>query len=267
MHRSRSSSSSKSPTELSVSPRPAATVLLLRDGPGGIETFLLRRATTMAFAPRMHVYPGGRVDDCDYAARVTYTASDERIEQLARRASADVRGLSALYACAVREVQEEVGILLAHTDDQGHLQIDPDQMPLVDHWVTPEVERMRYDVRFFVAVVPQDQVAALTTTEADGAFWVRAEEALQARRAGDMAMLPPTEATLGYLTRFTEAEQVVADARTRPVVPLLPRRIVDEDGSVRWAMVHDRTGEVLIERIDRPHTSETDGLSFPEHLQ
>ena len=250
-----------------MSPRPAATVLLLRDGAQGIETFLMRRATTMAFAPRMHVYPGGRVDDCDYAARVVYSVDDERVEQLARRASADVRGLSALYACAVREIHEEVGIHLAQTDERGRLVIDPDEIPLVDHWVTPEVERMRYDVRFFVAVVPHDQDAALTTTEADGAFWIRPDEALTSRRGGDMAMLPPTEATLGYLTRFASSEEVVADARTRPVVPLLPRRIIDEDGSVRWAMVHDRTGEVLVERIDRPHTSETDGLSFPEHLQ
>jgi hypothetical protein len=128
------------------------------------------------------------------------------------------------------------------------------------------MEPKRYDVRFFVAVVPDGQDAVLSTTEADGAFWIAPAAALAARAAGDMAMLPPTEATLRYLTTFTRASEVLVDAARRPVVPLLPRRLVDADGSARWVMVHDRTGEILVEDIDAPHTRETDGLSFPKHL-
>jgi 8-oxo-dGTP pyrophosphatase MutT (NUDIX family) len=246
--------------------RPASTVILLRDGAEGIETFLMRRATTMAFAPRMHVYPGGRVDPSDYAAPIDFGVSDAQVDALAERASTDAAGLVALYSCAIREIEEEVGITLVEADPHGRLVVDPALLPIADHWVTPELEPKRYDVRFFVAVVPAGQDAELTTTEADGAFWVTPADALLARAAGDMAMLPPTEATLRYLTGFVQSRDVLVDAARRSVAPLLPRRIVGDDGTARWVMVHDRTGEVLMEDIDAPHTRETDGLTFPEHL-
>jgi len=226
----------------------------------------MRRATTMAFAPRMHVYPGGRVDESDYAAPIDFVCPPARVEDLAVRASTDVAGLIALYSCALREIEEETGIALLPVGDGGRTQVDPLQLPIVDHWVTPELETKRYDVRFFVAALPVGQDAQLTTTEADTAFWIRPIDALAQRTTGDMAMLPPTESTLRYLTRFAAAAEVVADAGVRDVVPLLPRRLVDDDGQARWVMVHDRTGEILDDDIAAPHTRETDGLSFPEHL-
>jgi 8-oxo-dGTP pyrophosphatase MutT (NUDIX family) len=247
--------------------RAASTVIILRDGPGGLETFLLRRATTMEFAPRMHVYPGGRVDDADYTAPIELTASPDRVTELATRASTDTAGLLALYSCAVREVLEETGIRLVEPAESGRLIIDPNRLPIADHWVTPEMEGLRYDVRFFAAKVPAGQDAELTTTEADGAFWVRPADALAARLEGIMAMLPPTEATLRYLSGFGIADDVLADAATRAVVPLLPRRIVDPDTGTRWALVHDRTGEILVDNVDGPHTKETDGLDFPPELR
>jgi recombination protein RecT len=48
--------------DAAVEARPAATVVLLRPGPAGLETLLTRRPTTMSFASDAHVFPGGRVD-------------------------------------------------------------------------------------------------------------------------------------------------------------------------------------------------------------
>jgi len=75
---------------------PAATMVLLRDG----HVLLLRRAATMAFAPRMHVFPGGKVE------------------------RADQDQADPLMACAQRETLEEVSIRV-------------NECRLIDRWVTP----------------------------------------------------------------------------------------------------------------------------------
>lgn len=217
----------------------------------------MRRASTMAFAPRMHVFPGGRVDDADYAERLHFVSGDPAA--LAQRASTDVAGVSALYSCAVRETAEEVGLDLAVRDREGRVLIDASQVPIIDHWVTPEGESRRYDVRFFATVVDGDTVR-LTTTEADSAAWMRPSLALEEFSAGRLAMLPPTEAVLRRLASFDAAADAIEDGRARPVVPLLPRRIASSDGTARWVLVHDRTGEVLADPISVPHTRETDGM-------
>ncbi len=236
--------------------RPAATVVLLRDTDAGPETFIMRRVASMAFAPNMHVFPGGRVDEVDMRERVRFTTTD--VVALAERGSTDEAGIRALYSCAVRETAEEADIVVADRDREGRLVIDPDVLPLIDHWVTPETESRRYDVRFFAVTVSEGQ-ARLTTTEADRAGWIRPAEALAQFAAGRMAMLPPTEAVLARLAGFTSAADFLADARGRAVVPLLPRLMDDDAGHSRWALVHERTGEVLVDRIRMPHTRETDG--------
>ena len=48
--------------------RPAATVLLLRDGAHGLEVLMTRRATTASFAPGAYVFPGGGIDAADALA-------------------------------------------------------------------------------------------------------------------------------------------------------------------------------------------------------
>lgn len=245
---------------MSAPVRPAATVVLLRDGDGGLETFVMRRATTMAFAPRMHVFPGGRVDDVDLEERVLFVSGD--VDELAERGSTDAIGIAALYSCAVRETAEEAGIDIAVRDEDGRLLVDPAVLPIIDHWVTPEMEGHRYDVRFFAAQIHDGQ-AELTTTEADVAAWIAPSHALLEFEAGRMAMLPPTESVLRRLAVFDTAAEVIADAPSRAVVPLIPRRIVGDDGTSRWVLAHDRTGEVLVDGVAMPHTRETDGLPTP----
>ncbi len=230
----------------------AATVVLLRDGADGPETFLLRRVASMAFAPLMHVFPGGRVDPRDHTEPMTLSGD---LALLAERASADLDDLHALYACAIRETAEEAAISLVRRDDEGRLEVDTNLLPIIDHWVTPEGEGRRYDVRFFAAVVGDGQ-ARLATTEADEARWLPPIVALAEFAAGRLAMLPPTEAVLRRLVGFADAASALSAVAADPVVPRTPRRA----GPSRWDLVHAYTGEVLQAGVRPPHTRETDGL-------
>lgn len=227
-------------------------MLLLRDSPAGPSTLLLRRVATMAFAPRMHVFPGGRVDPVDHGGEVEVCGD---LPALAERASSDVPGLRALYACAVRETWEEVGVDLAVRRSDGGRVVDAAEVPIVGHWVTPEDEPRRYDVRFLAAVV-ENGAGDLRTTEADRATWLTPADALAKTARGELPMLPPTRSMLRRITGFDRAGEALAALAAEPVRPLLPRR---RAGTRVWDLVDARTGEVVQAGIRRPQPRETDG--------
>ncbi|HJN76778.1 MAG TPA: NUDIX domain-containing protein, partial [Myxococcota bacterium] len=85
--------------------RPAATVVVLRDGPRGPEVFLVQRSAKSGFMPLAHVFPGGRVDDADSLVPVLGA------EAHVRRMGCD--DATAYVVAAVRETYEESGVLLA----------------------------------------------------------------------------------------------------------------------------------------------------------
>lgn len=247
-------------------PRAACTVILVRDGQSGIETFLLRRAETMAFAARMHVFPGGRVDEVDSERAIDLGIDQAERERLAARASVDVDGLDALYSCAVRELEEEVGVTIGSRDGAGVLHIDVHHLPIVGHMVTPEIEDRRYDVRFFVAAVAPDTHVATTTTEAVDGFWITPQEALARNSRGELAMLTPTIVRLQELSAAGDVEDFLLRARDFTVTPVMPRPTVLPDGSVRWMMVNERTGEIVDDGIRGPDAMESDGAPLHEDI-
>ena len=264
--------------------RDAATVCLLRDGAEGLEVFLMRRTTSMAFAAGMHVYPGGAVEASDSLVPIAGRADLAVVA--ARTWSDDAR---ALVAAAARETFEECGVLLAVDADGGPASVDDEleaeraalvtgDVTFVDllvrrglrvddaaivpfaHWVTPEVEDRRYDTRFFITVQPAGQEARYVAGEADRSAWWRPADALAASDEGRMAMLPPTVATLAALARQPDAASALAAAAAVDVAPILPAPYVDADGTVSWHLLHDRTRAVL-RPGDEPPASETDGVA------
>ncbi len=260
--------------------RDAATIVLLRDGAAGLEALLMRRPATMAFAPGMHVFPGGRVDpgpDSQPPVRGWVPDPGRGDPDLAR----------ALVVAGVRETFEEAGVLLAvdhagrpaRPDDQWaadrqasehaagfpsvlarrRLHIRGDLLVPIAHWITPEVETRRYDTRFLAAALPEGQSVDAHATETDSGHWVAPADALAAYRAGAMAMLPPTVAVLADLTRQRSVAAALEWARSRQetVVPVMPRpRVAGDD--LEWVLVHGYTGEV-ISATDQPAGSEERG--------
>jgi 8-oxo-dGTP pyrophosphatase MutT (NUDIX family) len=186
-------------------PAAAASVILLRDGPSGIETYLLHRHARMAFAPSMVVFPGGRVDAVD-----TSGEGDP------------------IRRCALRETSEETGVALTETDLHPWA-----------HWITPEIEPRRYDTTFFVAAMPDDQEAADISGETDHADWSTPGEALAAQRTGRISMLPPTMSILIELADLATVADVINQTIDRTIEPVLPQLVETESG---WQFRYPRAG-------------------------
>jgi 8-oxo-dGTP pyrophosphatase MutT (NUDIX family) len=229
-------------------PRPASTVVLLRDRDGDLEVFMMERVLTMPFAPGMHVFPGGRLDPPDFVAGADLPDPSGIFARDARRASSDEAEYRALVACALRELVEESGVTVPLAD-----------IHLADHWITPEVEGRRFDTRFFVAPMPEEQQAVLTGTEAQSVCWVRPAHALDEHEAGRMPLLRPTSRVLEYLGGFADSASVIGAVQERLIRPMLPRRMVADDGTVAWAMVNGRTGDLIEGDVEPPRFWELTG--------
>ncbi|MET0134194.1 MAG: NUDIX hydrolase [Kibdelosporangium sp.] len=235
-----------------VTPKDAATVVLLRDTPAGPEAFLLRRVMGMAFAGGMSVFPGGGVDRRDADAAVAWTGPSA--EWWANRFACSLPLARALVCAAVRETFEESGVLLAGPDADS---VVSDTRPyaearqaLVDrkfslaqflsdtglvlradllrpwaNWVTPEEEPRRYDTKFFIAALPEGQRADGSTTEADHAEWRRPAAAIDMWKAGERGLLPPTWMTLADLAEVRTVTEAMAT--NREIGKIIPKVIRD----------------------------------------
>jgi glyoxylase-like metal-dependent hydrolase (beta-lactamase superfamily II)/8-oxo-dGTP pyrophosphatase MutT (NUDIX family) len=201
--------------------RPAATVLLLRDGPQGIEVLMTRRSMTASFAPGAYVFPGGGIDAAD--------AQSHAVAQ--RRPQQGELHLTQAIA-AIRESFEELGILLArHADGRwaDHhdiaaidrhgplasqcqargLTLAADQVFVLAHWITDRDLPRRFDVPFLVARMPEGQVPVADESEQFEPVWVGPQDALDRHARGDFFIIFPTIRTLERLKAFASVDAVL----------------------------------------------------------
>jgi recombination protein RecT len=201
--------------------RPAATVLLLRDGPQGIEVLMTRRSMTASFAPGAYVFPGGGVDATDAQAHALSTRRPKQSDLHLTQAIA-----------AIRESFEELGILFARhadgrwADNADIAQIDrkapfatqcqsqgltlaADQVFVLAHWITDRDLPRRFDVPFLVARMPEGQTPVADEAEQFEPVWVRPVDALTRHEAGDFFIIFPTIRTLERLKAFAQVEDVL----------------------------------------------------------
>jgi 8-oxo-dGTP pyrophosphatase MutT (NUDIX family) len=243
-------------------PREAATVALIRDAPGGLEVYLLRRVRGMAFAGGMHVFPGGSVDPADATADIGW-AGPTAAQWAEQFGTTEPVGRS-LVCAAVRETFEESGILLAgssgpdlladvSTDEweaeraslesrsqslsqllaRRELVLRSDLLRPLAHWITPEPEPRRFDTKFFLARLPAQQATRAAGTEADQRLWLRPGDALSRQ----LAMMPPTRTVLHELASYDSVESALAAERT--VTPVLPKLRVGEDDQLVFLLPGD----------------------------
>lgn len=231
-----------------VEARPAATVIVLRPGPGGPEVLLLQRSRESGFFPHAWVFPGGRVDAADHAAQTRGSVTGLP------------RGAEAFAVAAVRECFEEAGVWLgdgtpppdlrdrlnrrtATLADAPTLVADLDRLEQWAWWITPAVEPKRYDTRFFLTAVTREEVAhaAPDSRETVGARWLRPLDALAAQ---DVFLAPPTFRTLEELAelgmRWDGAlDRMQAAAAVRVVVPIQPKLEKDARGAITIVLPGD----------------------------
>ena len=103
-------------TEKKLTPRPAATLLLLREGPGAPEVFMLQRTNKAAFLPGAFVFPGGALEPDDASDRAARRVRGLDDAQASARMGLASGGL-AYWVAAARECFEESGILLAFDEN------------------------------------------------------------------------------------------------------------------------------------------------------
>lgn len=246
-----------------VTPRDAATVMLLRAAPSaGLQVYMLRRRSSMAFAPGAYVFPGGSVDPSDGDAGVAWAGPDAG--EWGRLLDAPATLARTLVCAAVRETFEESGVLLAGParhialGTTGGESWEADRRDLLagslsladllrrrdlvlrsdllrpwSRWITPVTEARRYDTRFFVAALPEGQNARDVSGEADETAWLEPGEAIEAAGRGEIALMPPTAVALAELRDCGHVAAVLA-ARRR-ITALIPEVTLAEGAA--WLTV------------------------------
>jgi 8-oxo-dGTP pyrophosphatase MutT (NUDIX family) len=236
-------------------PRDAATLILLRQAapPGsGIEVLMLQRHANSAFMPGAYVFPGGVVEESDYAPeteRLCRGLTSARAHNVIPDVSPPGKALG-FFVAAVREAFEEAGILmvcgelscpatlteeqkarfarhrsLVHRNprlfasmiESEDLKIAADSLCYFAHWITPDASPIRFDARFFVAAAPADQEASCDELETTAAKWISPRELLEAHHKGDLYLPVPTLSSVSTLAGFHSIDGVMASTLARVI--------------------------------------------------
>lgn len=255
-----------------ASPFASATVLMLRDAPGGLEVFLLKRHGLSDVLGGAYVFPGGKVDrdDVQLAGRLDQSATTLR--EALGEPELDDSHAAALYVAAIREVFEEAGVLFADIDQhalhaaQALHRAGTSNVAVVDElgmslaatrllpwsrWVTPLNSvraRKHFDARFFVAAVPPGQEPAHDEHETVESIWLAPAAALREYWEKRIELAPPQIMSLALLARFETVAGVFSDARSHKPHRIQPEvfheagvQMVCYPGDVR----HSVTGRLL----------------------
>jgi 8-oxo-dGTP pyrophosphatase MutT (NUDIX family) len=263
--------------------RDAATVMVVRDGDGGLEVFMLRRNLRSDFVGGAYVFPGGAVDPHDRHEDLEPVCAGRGDADASTRLGIDGGGL-AYWVAAIRESFEEAGVLLAYGRDGDVVRLDDpvvaerfavhrravdsgerrlvdvceqeglslavDAMYYFSHWITPEGAPRRYDTRFFVARAPDNQVPVHDDHEVIANLWIRPADALARHHAGEYEMVFPTVRSLMALSRFDSAAELLAHAASIDEVPaIVPRIVAEPEGGLRIVLPGDPTYDDVVPAV------------------
>jgi len=253
-------------------PRPASTVILVREHGDRLEVYLLKRNPKSVFFPGNYVFPGGGVASLDRDGDFWPAHADGPLGKIEE-------DILPYYVSAVRETFEEAGVLLGRGGSSEWFEKIctrriSDGLPkewLKDsvlnrwcfpgfsllfpwsHWITPEAMPRRFDTRFFVAFMPQGQVCSPDNKETVHGLWISPEEALISNLRGEIPLSPPTLVTLHQLLAYKELSRFKAELEARDWgEPILPRMVRLSSGVMLiepWDPMYDQAFEVDADRL------------------
>jgi len=260
--------------------RPAATVMLVRDGAGApepLEVLMVRRSLKSEFVSGAYVFPGGGLDPSDGAGAETYCTG--RTDATASALLGIDDGGLAYWVAALRESFEEAGILLAYRADGTLLSLgDPDEerrfvehrramnageLSMAElceresltlacdrvfyfaHWITPEGPPRRYDTRFFLAPAPPEQAPVHDAAETIASMWVRPGEALARHEAKEIELVLPTMRNLRAIGRFPTCAALLEDVARQASVPTVAPRLLTDEYGTRIVLPGDQGDEIV----------------------
>ncbi len=233
------------PFKSPVSPKPASTVLLIRERNDGLEVFMVVRHHQIDFASGALVFPGGKVDQQD------------RLQEM-RSFCDGVDGINDDSLCmriaAIREVFEECGILLARIDGEStilnaeqlkpfehyreallkkeidmkdflaneNLKLACDQLHHFSHWVTPEMIPKRFDTHFYLAQTPENQIGLHDGHESIDSTWITPATALKGAKDKKYNVIFPTRLNLEKLGEYKTVAKVVQYLNSSPICKVTP---------------------------------------------
>lgn len=245
---------------IETAPRDAATVIILRDAPGaGLQVFMVQRHGASDVLGGAYVFPGGKLDDSDMQLDA-YKHLDQDTAQL--QAALAEPALTApqaqgLFVAALREAFEECGVLFAQhaSQDANHqltgyltqhqgagfnaglsalsLRLQTTALRPWSRWIAPKMPsfaKKRFDTRFFVAALPEDQEAQHDNVETTASIWLTPREALERYWARSIDMAPPQIMTLSHLSRYTDVASVLQAAASKPPALIAPEPF-DDNGA------------------------------------
>jgi 8-oxo-dGTP pyrophosphatase MutT (NUDIX family) len=232
-----------------TSVRAAASVVMLRDGPAGLEVFLLKRHGLSEVLAGAYVFPGGKVDleDAQFDIEAHLDARAETLRAALGEPELSELEAAALYVAALREVFEESGVLFAQGAGREQaelawrllregrafgevlahlsLRLEASRLAPWSRWITPivgGVMRKRFDTRFFLAAVPAGQVPRHDNHEATDSMWLTPRAALQQYWDRRIELAPPQIMSLAHLARHPSVSAALSRARMRPPPLVVP---------------------------------------------
>tara|TARA_R110000868_G_scaffold103534_1_gene285088 strand:+ start:678 stop:1454 length:777 start_codon:yes stop_codon:yes gene_type:complete len=247
----------------SATSRPAATLIVLRDGPPmAPEILMVQRAATMAFAAGALVFPGGALDEDDYRLAETFAdglpvdeaaarigAIRETLEESGIAPGLNVRdpGLLAEMRTALAS-----GMLFSELIRSHDLLLKIGMLTPFSRWHPNPAEKLRhvFDTRFFLARYDWDgPEPTVDNTEHVDLFWASARDTLARCEAGGGRIIFPTRRNLERLAQFDSITDLESHAQATTVEKVVPW--IEDRPEGRFLCIPNHLGyPVCEERID-----------------